>query len=251
MRRGLFAILLVTQLAIAQDRNILAGSPATPIYVETAYEGNANLENCDWYTPVSEFIDANFDDESLFGKNCTVNIRIRGVINQEGASVFRKLVDRLEEAGHKPATIILNSHGGDADAAMEFGRMIRSNRVFNHVSGGVKTKISEAYDAACLSACVVIFAAGYRRELELNIDPSGDLPSRLGIHGPGHYDDKTQRYDTSASNTQIRRVSRALKTYFSSIGIEEKLVDDMFSVPFDEIRLLGAADLASYGMTVN
>lgn len=251
MRWGVWAVFLASFVVQGQDRDILANMPATPIYVETAYEGNADRKNCDWYAPVSKFVDASFDDETLFGRNCIVNIRIRGVINREGATVFRNLVARLEESGHQPAEIILNSHGGDADAAMEIGRTIRSHEVFNLIPGGVKTKVAEAYDAACLSACVVIFAAGYRRDLEFNIDQSGQLPSRLGIHGPGHYDDKTKRYDTSASNTQIQRVSHALKDYFSDIGIDERLVDDMFSVPFDDIRLLDEADLVGYGMRVN
>ena len=47
------------------------------------------------------------------------------------------------------------------------------------------------------------------------------------------------------------RINQALKRFFASIDVHESIVDDMYAVPFDEIRLLSEADLASYGLTVN
>ena len=42
------------------------------------------------------------------------------------------------------------------------------------------------------------------------------------------------------------RVGRRLKAWFSSVDVDERLVDDMFAVPFDEIRLLSREDLVRY-----
>lgn len=36
--------------------------------------------------------------------------------------------------------------------------------------------------------------------------------------------------------------------YFSGIGVDEKIVDDMFAVPFDEIHLLSRQELVVYGL---
>ena len=69
-------------------------------------------------------------------------------------------------------------------------------------------------------------------------------------HEPGRHQFDRQRgnYDTSAANSEIMRESRRLKDYFASIGVAEKLVDEMFAVPFDEIRLLSRQELVDYGL---
>ena len=252
MRVGIVASLIAfSVVAGAQQQDILENIPPTAIYVETTYEGNENAENCDWYTPVTGIIEANYADKKLFGHECRINIRIRGIINRDGAALFGRLVERLEKSAHRPAAVILNSRGGDADAAIAIARTIRTSTIFMSVPGGVQTRVADNDSAVCFSACVVIFGAGYRRDVEFNINNDTNLPSRLGIHGPGHFDEKSGNYDTSASNAELMRINRALKRFFTSIDVRESIVDDMYEVPFDELRLLSEADLASYGLTVN
>ena len=246
MRRPLRSGLLLPGLVLAaslaaQERDILQGAPHTSIYVETDYDGNERLENCDWYARAYELIAG-----GEFGNGCQINIRIRGIINREGALLFADLVQSLEQFGHRAANLVLDSRGGDADAAISMARLIRRSRLFSQVP--VTTRLDDAFDAVCFSACVVIFSAGYERVAEFNIDGNPDLPSRLGIHGPGQYDRQHRRYDSSGQNGEIRRVSRRLKDWFSGIDVDEQLVDDMFAVPFDEIRLLSREDLVRYGL---
>ena len=109
-----------------------------------------------------------------------------------------------------------------------------------------ETRVSAGYQSVCLSACVVVFAAGYRRSLEFDITDS--VPSRLGIHGPGQFDRSAGRYDTSATNRDIRRVGQRLKAFFETVGVAGQFVDDMFALPFDEIRLLSREELVGYGL---
>ena len=231
--------LLASAGLAAQQTDILQGAPHTSIYVETDYSGNEALENCDWYARASELIAG-----GEFGDGCRVNIRIRGIINREGVLLFAALVRALDDLEHRVANIVLDSRGGDADAAISIARLVRDNELFSHVP--VTTRIAETFDAVCFSACVVIFSAGYDRLAEFNIDGDEALPSRLGIHGPGQYDRANRRYDSSVQNSEIMRVSRRLKAWFSSVGVDERLVDDMFAVPFDEIRLLTREDLVRY-----
>ena len=47
------------------------------------------------------------------------------------------------------------------------------------------------------------------------------------------------------------RVNRRLKDYFVSVGVAEQLVDDMFGIPFNEIRLLTREELIAYGILQN
>lgn len=202
------------------------------------------MPNCDWYTPAAEFLTS--EEPEKFGRACRVNIRIRGAINRGGAKLFAELISSLKDFGYQPTSIVLNSRGGDADAAISIARIIRDTEVFDSMQ--VETRIDESYDAVCFSACIVIFSAGYQRSLDFNINGDNNLPSRLGMHGPGQFDRSQASYDTSPGNSEIMRIGRRLKEYFRDIGVAEEFVDDMFNVPFDEIHLLTRQELISYGL---
>jgi hypothetical protein len=235
---------LLAAPAPAQNYDLLRGTPPTFINVETDYVGNDDKPGCDWYRSASELIDA--DGTDGFGKGCRVNIRIRGTINRDGAWLFSKLVERITRLGFRPVSVVLDSRGGDADAAISMARLIRREPVFS--AEPVETRVSDGPESVCFSACVVVFSAGYRRSLDFEIGGNAALPSRIGIHGPGQFDPANQRYDSAATNVEIQRVSRRLKDYFGDIGVSEALVDDMYAVPFDEIRLLSRGELVGYGL---
>ena len=230
--------------AAAQNYDILARSPPTSIYLETDYTGNDGLANCDWYTSADDFLAAAPDAE--FGKACRISLRIRGVINRDGAVLLSRVVERATAHEYTVASLVLDSQGGDADAAISMARLIRRSDIFN--TAPVVARIAPDYQSVCFSACVVLFSAAYDRELEFDINNDPELPSRIGIHGPGQFDRTRSAYDSSAGNAEIARVSRRLKDYFRSIDVAERLVDDMFAVPFDEIRLLSREDLVAYGL---
>lgn len=97
---------------------------------------------------------------------------------------------------------------------------------------------------------MVIFAAGYRHHAELNIFGGEELPSRIGIHGPGHFDPGSGSYDSSLANAQVQRITIELKSYFSGLGVSERIVDDMIAVPFNDIKLLSRSELKDYGIVV-
>ena len=225
----------------AQDVDILAAAPRTSIYIEAATR-DGGQPGCDWYVPASDFVSSTEAD----GDACHVEIRIRGIINRDGARLFSEVVEKLRSSDHIPTAIVLDSRGGDADAAITMARLVRGTDLFTDPP--VRTRISVGYDAVCFSACVVIFSAGYERELEFDINGDPALPSRIGIHGPGQFDRDRRQYDTSAHNGEIMRVSRRLKDYFRQIGVDTRFVDDMFAVPFDEIRLLSREELTGYGL---
>ena len=245
---GLVIACMVMPAALAQSRNILEGIPPTSIYVETSYDGNDGRDNCDWYASATEFLASLSTAAYEFGGDCEIDIRLRGTLNREGARLFLELVVQLEKSVLQPAAVILDSKGGDSDAALAIARSIRGNELFARVAGGVTTRIGTADTAVCFSACIVIFAAGYRRSAEFNIYNDPNLPSRLGIHHPGQYDRSKGAYDTSPANREIMRIEQAFKIFFESVGVSPDLVDDMFAVPFDDIRLLGETDLRRYGL---
>ena len=226
----------------AQDFDVLERSPLTSIYIETAFEGNDGRTDCDWYLSSAEFLESPASDDGR--RNCRINLTIRGTITRDGAMLFSRITEELTKAGHQTVAIFLDSRGGDADAAIDMARRIRRHELFS----GVTTRIAEHDSAVCFSACIVIFAAGYQRVAEFNIYGRQDLPSRLGIHGPGQFDSLRKAYDTSAENSEIARVKQALIDYFSTVGVSSVMVEDMFAIPFDDIRLLSEADAKRYGL---
>ena len=236
--------LLAASLASAQTVDILKGTPPTTIYVETDFTGNEEMPHCDWYRSAAELVDKDVYEQPDPG--CRVSVRIRGTINRDGAYLFSNLVRRMDELDFEPSTIILDSRGGDADAAISMAKIVRQSALFERVP--VEARVAEGVDSVCFSACVVIFSAGYRRSLEFDINGNPELPSRLGIHGPGQYDAGNARYDSSADNSEILRVSRRLKAWFREIGVSDTIVDDMFAVPFNDIRLLTRDELVGYGL---
>jgi len=240
------ALTFLGNAAAAQTQNLLENAQRTAIYVETSYDGNDGRERCDWYTAATDFIATTGSLEEAYGNGCRIDIRLRGTINRDGASLFAKLIRRLESMDLYPAGIVLDSRGGEATAAIAIARAIRDSEIFRRVP--VETRVAGHDQAVCFSACIVIFAAGYRRSAEFDIYGDDALPSRLGIHGPGQFDRSAGRYDTSADNADIQRIRRRLKEFFASIDVSPELVDDMFAVPFDEIRLLGRQELIDYGL---
>ncbi len=248
MRITASALVLLVALrvpdATAQNYDILASAPVTAIYIETDHAGNEGRRGCDWYLAGGDYL---AEDPGVdVGSDCIISIRIRGILSREGALAFSRVVERAAERDHQASTLVLDSKGGDADAAISMAQLIRKSEVFS--AAPVVARIAEDDQSACFSACVVLLSAAFGKDLDFYIDNNPALPSRIGIHGPGQFDRHRGGYDTSAANREILRVSRRLKQYFASIGVAERLVDDMFAVPFDEIRLLTRDELVSYGL---
>lgn len=241
---ALFALALHATPVAAQNYDILEAAPPTSVVIETDYAANEDRPDCDFYLSADDYLAA--DDTAGIARDCVITLRIRGVINRDGAFLFADVVERAESAGHPVSALVLDSRGGDADAAISMARLIRKSDVFKTVP--VVAKIAAGYQSVCFSACVVLFAAAYEKLLEFDIDGNPALPSRIGIHGPGQFDRASGGYASSSGNREILRVSRRLKDFFRSIDVAESLVDDMVAVPFDEIRLLTRAELVAYGL---
>ncbi|MDP6992730.1 MAG: hypothetical protein QGF87_00115, partial [Woeseiaceae bacterium] len=150
----------------AQNYDILDRSPQTTIYLETAYSGNESRAHCDWYIAADDFVTSASTGD--YGAGCRISIRIRGVINREGAALFSRVVDRATALEFRVHSLVLDSRGGDADAAISMARLIRQSEIFN--ASPVIARIAEDHQSVCFSACVVLFSAADDQELEFNIN---------------------------------------------------------------------------------
>jgi len=139
----------------------------------------------------------------------------------EGARVLGMLVG---SGKHRIAdnTVSFSSTGGDIDAALEVGRILRSLGVSTRVESG----------AQCVSACVFAFMGGERRS----------VAGALGIHRP-HFP-FTQ--DFPGRKAKFRHLQKTLKDYVEEMDFPDSLYEAVMLVPPESMQMLAPADLKRF-----
>jgi len=162
---------------------------------------------------------------------CVANIEYHGTITITDVEQFRaalKIAQRRSDFNHQ---VILTSVGGDVDAALQIGKLIRSA----HLSTG---SVNE-----CYSSCVIVLAGGVERYPI--IDMAGVSLGKVGIHRPfttmstGTYDEHRDKFN---------RMEQEIKRYFREGGVSERLWDDMVKTAPENIRYLSSEELSGYGL---
>lgn len=138
-----------------------------------------------------------------------------------GAKVMESLIKRGRQriAGN---AVSLTGSGGDVDAAMELGRLLRRLGVATFVAGG----------GQCLSSCVFAFMGGDRRT----------VAGRIGIHRP--YFSSTRKVPDR--RVYYRQLQKRLRLYIEELDFPPSLYEAMMAVPPESIRILTAADLKKF-----
>jgi hypothetical protein len=119
-------------------------------------------------------------------------------------------------------TVWLSSDGGDVDAGMDLGRLLRAL--------GVDTAVGE--NDRCLSSCVFAFMGGERRS----------VAGRLGIHRP--YFSYTQ--DAPDRKLRFRHLQKVLKDYVEELDFPASLYEAMMLVPPESMKMLAPAELKTF-----
>lgn len=137
------------------------------------------------------------------------------------AKVMQSLVKRGRQiiAGN---SVSFAGDGGDVDAAMELGRLLRKLGVSTFVAPGER----------CLSSCVFAFMGGDQRA----------VAGQIGIHRP---------YFSSASKvpdrrTYYRQLQKRLQQYIEELDFPPSLYEAVMAVPPESLSLLTPADLNKF-----
>ena len=118
-------------------------------------------------------------------------------------------------------TVWFSSNGGDIDAGMAIGRLLRRLGVFTLIGRNDQ----------CLSACVFAFMGGQRRS----------VAGRLGIHRP--YFPFT---DASNRDTRFRHLQKTLKRFFEEMDFPDSLYEAVMLVPPESMQFVASADLKRF-----
>jgi hypothetical protein len=217
--------------------------------------------------------------------NCPEWISAEGRIYASSSGALRKV---LKKMGPRKLPVVVNSPGGDIDAAMRMGRMIRERGLdvavgYTLFTGcrptdasckppkedkGVYRGTMSAVTAYCHSACPLILAGGKRRLV--------GLTASVGVHRvTSHYSKTLTTYREwykivkgkkrvvsrkvlgrkvvgSYTSTKIDpRVSRSIAKYLREMGIGPSLQKLMEATPADQIRVLSPVEVGEANLITN
>lgn len=153
-----------------------------------------------------------------------VQVFVQGNITPEdvyAAKVMESMVRRGRQiiSGN---SVSLAGSGGDVDAAMEIGRVLRKLRVATVVARGNQ----------CLSSCVFAFMGGDRRS----------VAGRIGIHRPFFASNR----DVPDRRAHYRQLQKRLQEYIAELDFPPSLYEAVMAVPPERISILAAAELKRF-----
>lgn len=153
-----------------------------------------------------------------------VRVFVTGKITREDVDSAEVMASLLTSGRQKIAgnSVWLASDGGDIDAALELGRLLRKLGVFTLVGKNDR----------CLSACVFAFMGGERRI----------VAGRLGIHRP--FFPFTQ--DTPDRQARFRHLQKTLRDYIEELDFPASLYEAVMVVPPESMQILAPADLKRF-----
>src|ERR1700694_2650776 len=161
--------------------------------------------------------DVSFERDILRSK-----VSIFGTISRADADQIAQHEADFEYFGSSPMEVVLNSPGGDVDAAMQIGRIIRRNDGTTIVSEKSK----------CFSSCALIYVAGVTRIVSFGFPTGGTL----GLHRP---------YLASAPQTrktierEIPLMLQQLKTYLQEMDVTDVVYQEMVNTEPSDMKLYG------------
>jgi len=153
--------------------------------------------------------------------------KIKGVISKDTVSSVKQCIRTLEKSGlgHAPR-VLLDSHGGDINSAIEIGRLFRKKNVAAMVPG----------NSVCHSACVFLLAGAKYR----------NVFGPVGIHRMFPVDTTRKKY--SDAQKQYRQRQEFVKKYLEDMNIPEQLFDALTRTPPEKIRILTTNELDVFGL---
>ena len=158
-----------------------------------------------------------------------------------------------EDGSGCPEGIYLASPGGDVVEAMKIGRLVRAlgwaamvpTRTDNSAAGSsLHENEIKRYDLGnprdnfmCASACFFVFVGGIYKDTAL-----GALPPILGIHRPYVASEQLKELTGGQAIAAADLTRATVENYLKEMDVPTKYIDQMFSVPKDQILWLSEDD---------
>jgi hypothetical protein len=158
-------------------------------------------------------------------------ITVKGAIRPGDDERLGRLIGNVPK--RERPYVLLQSEGGDLDAALAMGRRLRARDSIVSVKG------------PCLSSCVLVAVGGVTR---LDLVEEGKDKSQIGVHR--FYFTDLAASTSSAEVSRRRQEARAkIANYFREMNIASQLLDLMEAVPPESMRMLTAQEVEVLGLS--
>jgi hypothetical protein len=159
--------------------------------------------------------------EDCKGEGCTFTLQ--GPISSVTvAKLQKKLSDRPPG---KPVVLLVDSEGGDVEAAMSLGRAIRAAAPVGVI----------VFQTDCLSACVLAIAGATNRQLKAG---------RIGIHRP--YSSGPPATSFSANATRFKELEGRIRLYLNEMNLPPALLDEMLRYEPNAMHVMTQEELSRF-----
>jgi hypothetical protein len=218
------------RVAAAIALSLALAAPGSSVRAEMLFRSVGQIDGPQSPSPVRKYSnpsDVAYAQGSTSGaaaRTDEVRVFLSGEITRADVDSAEVMVRLLKSGKQKLAgnTVWLASEGGDIDAAMDLGRLLRELGAFTLVG---KTD-------QCMSACVFAFMGGERRS----------VAGRLGIHRP--YFPYT--WDVPDRQAKFRHLQRTLKAYIEEMDFPTSLYEAVMLVPPETFKILAPAELKTF-----
>ena len=182
--------------------------------------------------PASKSADIGLSRQELNGTSphlSVVALIISGEIVKGDAKKVDDLLAEIKRSNnvHTIRRLLIHSPGGLVGEAMEIGRLLRTNDF----------EVFIPQQLSCISACVLILAGGTTRT----------IVGKIGLHHPLFLRNPGPGDNVPALMSETKNM---IRDYLNSMGVNDKLADDMFSIPDGTVHFLSRDELLRYGLTV-
>jgi hypothetical protein len=179
----------------------------------------------------------NFIELQNNSQNQMAVLSISGKISKGLYEKIKLNIEKLDNQNIQPGRLIvlIDSMGGDAEAALKIGRLLRKNNAFIFVTN------------RCASACVYIYTAGVYRS---------SIPNSIGIHATKvTLNDKNSRVVVEL-NPDLHAVAKKKLMDFDSgsqgfldeMNINPSFHEKLRSLSTDKLYWLTANDIKTFGL---
>ena len=180
---------------------------------------------------------ANFIELENNSQNQIAVLSISGKISK---SLYDKIKLKIEKLGNQNIQpgrfiVLIDSMGGDGEAALKIGRLLRKNNAFIFVTN------------RCASACVYIYAAGVYRS---------SIPNSIGIHATKiTLNDKNSRvvYELNPDLHEVAKkklmdFDNSSQGFLDEMNINPSFHEKLRSLSTDKLYWLSQNDVKTFGL---
>jgi hypothetical protein len=153
-----------------------------------------------------------------------VQVFVQGYISWEDVYAAKVMQNLIKKGWQTIAgnTVSVAGNGGEVDAAMELGRLLRKLGVSTVVAAGEQ----------CMSSCVFAFMGGDARS----------VAGRIGIHRP--YFSSTRAVPDR--RVHYRQLQKKLREFIEELDFPPSLYEAMMAVPPESVSVLAPAELKKF-----